>query len=98
MRHVIDYDLDAQGNPVVPHVIDLTPGSLPDLVDNGVLGLTVSRLNMIVQLHTGVRPIAGTGWDVMTRHPGYLGKTRLEALIGEVKRLNDAVSRAALGV
>lgn len=53
---------------------------------------------LLVPIVKGVRAAAGTGWELPSNHPSYLGKTRLEVLKAEVIRLNDAAARATFGL
>ena len=80
------------------HLIETTPGLYPRFTV-AVLGVTpVDVIQVIKALHLGLIPIAGTGWDVITKHPSYPGQTRFEALIGEIIRLDDKDARTILGV
>lgn len=80
------------------HFIETTPGMYFQ-VTHPTLGVTpVDVIQYIKALHLGTIPIAGTGWDVITKHPTYPGQTRLAALLGEIVRLNDAAARTVLGV
>lgn len=98
MLIVFDYD-HPPGSPVEGrHTIETTPGLYPQFTHPALGVNPVDVIHLIAAWHTGTIPIAGTGWDVITKHPAYPGQTRLAALIGEIVRLNDAPARAILGV
>lgn len=98
MQIIFDYD-HPPGSPVEGrHFIETTPGLYPQFLHPALGATPVDVIHYINGLHTGVIPIAGTGWDAITKHPTYPGQTRLAALLGEIVRLNDAPSRAILGV
>lgn len=98
MLHVFDYEFPP-GSPIEGrHGIDLAPGAQPQVTIPAISATPIDVVQMIKALHLGTFPIAGTGWDVITKHPSYPGQTRLAALIGEIVRLNDAAVRAILGV
>lgn len=42
---------------------------------------------VITKLNRNALPIAGTGWDEVSEHPDYPGKTRLEVVNAEMTRL-----------
>lgn len=80
------------------HFIETTPGLYPQFL-HPVLGATpVDVIQLIKAYHAATIPIAGSGWDVITKHPSYPGQTRLQALIAEIIRLNDTAARTILGV
>lgn len=98
MQIIFDYD-HPPGSPVEGrHFIETTPGQYPQFLVAALGAVPVDVIQFVKALHLGTVPIAGTGWDVITKHPTYPGQTRLQALIGEIIRLNDAPSRAILGV
>lgn len=95
---VFDYD-NPPGSPMEGrHFIETTPGKYPQFTAAALGATPVDVIHFIAALHTGLIPMAGTGWDVITKHPSYPGQTRLAALVGEIIRLNDAPARAILGV
>lgn len=98
MRIIFDYD-NPPGSPIEGrHYIETTPGAQFQVTNAALGAIAVDVIQLIKGMHLGTVPIAGTGWDVVTKHPSYPGQTRLAALIGEIIRLNDAPSRAILGV
>jgi hypothetical protein len=98
MRIEFDYDFDSSGGILARHFIDTAPGKYP-LVTHVALGaLPVDLIQLIKAWHTGTIPIAGTGWDVITKHPSYPGQTRFAALKAEIIRLNDTAARGVLGI
>jgi hypothetical protein len=98
MRIEYDYDHDANNNIVARHFIETTPGLYPQFTVAAVSAVPVDVIQVLKAFHAGTIPIAGTGWDVITKHPTYPGQTRMAALVGEIVRLNDAAARTVLGV
>lgn len=98
MQIIFDYDHPPGSLIEGHHFIETTPGLYPQF-SHPTLGVTpVDVIHLINAFHAGTIPIAGTGWDVITKHPMYPGQTRLQALIGEIIRLNDTAARTVLGV
>ena len=98
MEIIFDYD-HPPGSPVEGrHLIETTPGLYPQFVVPVLGAVAVDVIQLIRALHTGLIPLAGTGWDVISKHPAYQGMTRLEVLVAEIIRLNDAPARGVLGV
>lgn len=98
MHIIFDYD-NPPGSPIEGrHFIETAPGAQPQVLIAALGALPVDVIQFIKALHLGTVPIAGTGWDQITKHPTYPGQTRLQALVAEIVRLNDAPSRAILGV
>lgn len=98
MHIVFDYD-NPPGSPLEGrHFIDTTPGVYPQVVVAAIQAAPLDVIQYVKALHAGTIPIAGTGWDAITKHPTYPGQTRLQALVAEIIRLNDAPARAILGV
>lgn len=98
MHIIFDYD-NPPGSPIEGrHFIETAPGAQPQVLVPALGATPVDVIQLINAWHKGTVPIAGTGWDVITKHPTYPGQTRLAALIAEIIRLNDAPSRAILGV
>lgn len=58
----------------------------------------MDMIDFIKHLVTTPASVNGTGHEVIAVHPLYNGKTRLQVLLAEVVRLNDAAARAVLGV
>lgn len=98
MRIVFDYDNPPGSLMEGRHYIETTPGAYPQVVAAAIQAAPLDVIQLIKAFHAGTIPIAGSGWEVITKHPAYPGQTRLAALIGEIVRLNDAPSRAILGV
>lgn len=98
MRIEFDFDFGPDGQILGRHFVETSPGGQPQSSHPTLGAIPVDVIHLIAAFHTGTIPIAGTGWDVITKHPTYPGQTRLAALIGEIIRLNDAPSRAILGV
>lgn len=95
---VFDYD-HPPGSPIEGrHFIETTPGAYVQVTVPAIQAAPVDVIQFINALHKATIPIAGTGWDQITKHPAYPGETRLAALVAEIVRLNDAPSRAILGV
>lgn len=98
MRIIFDYD-NPPGSPIEGrHFIETTPGLYPQVTVTAIQATPIDVIQFIKALHLGTVPIAGTGWDAITKHPTYPGQTRLQALIGEIIRLNDTSSRTVLGI
>lgn len=96
--HIV-FDMDNPGGPVEQrHFVETTPGGQPQVIHPALGALPVDVIQYIKGLHVGTVPIAGTGWDQITKHPSYLGQTRLAAFLGEIVRLNDTAARAVLGL
>lgn len=98
MRIVFDFDFDTNGNVFASHFIDTHPGTQPQVLHPTLGSTPLDVIHLLKAFHTGTLPIAGTGWEQITKHPAYPGKTRLEALIAEIIRLNDTEARTILGV
>ena len=98
MYIVYDYD-HPPGSPLeARHFIETTPGLYPQVLVPAISAVPVDVIQFIKALHVGTVPIAGTGWDQITKHPTYPGQTRLAALVAEIIRLNDTPSRTVLGI
>lgn len=98
MKIIFDYDNPPGSSLEGRHFIETTPGGQSQVLIPSISTTPVDVIQFIKSLHSGTFPIAGTGWEQITKHPSYPGQTRLQALIGEIVRLNDAPSRAILGV
>lgn len=99
MRIEFDYDLDTNGKIFARHFIDTHQSPTQPQVSHPTLGAApLDVIHLLKAFHDGTLPIAGTGWEQITNHPDYPGKTRLQALIGEIIRLDDKESRTILGV
>lgn len=98
MRIEFDYELHHDGAVLGTHYIDTTPGVYSKVTHPALGKDPVDIMALINTLYKGTIPIAGTGWEEVTKHPGYPNQTRLDALIGEIIRLDDKPSRAILGV
>ena len=79
----IDFDLDAEGGILARQQVDTSD---------------VNSLDMLVDLQKGRKNQTQAGWDVMSKHPQYPGKTRFEVMLAEIVRLDDKEARGALGV
>jgi len=91
-----DFDFDAGGNIIAKHIWDSSPANVithPDGVTGKVHALIVMKL-----VKDGSPLVKQHGWDVVSKHPTYPGKTRLQVLLAEIVRLNDTPARALLGV
>lgn len=98
MQIIFDYD-HPPGSPMeVTHSIHTGSGEQPQVLIAAISATPIDVIQFIKALHLGTFPIAGTGWDQVTKHPAYPGQTRLQALIGEIIRLNDTAARTILGV
>lgn len=97
MRIIFDYD-NFGGEIPGAHFIETTPGAQFQVTVPSIQAAPLDVIQYIKALHAGTIPIAGTGWEVITKHPTYPGQTRLAALIAEIVRLNDTSSRTVLGV
>lgn len=98
MHIVFDYDFPP-GSPIEGrHFIETTPGGQSQVLVPAISATPVDVIQLIKAFHLGTVPIAGSGWDVITKHPTYPGQTRLAALLGEIVRLNDATARTVLGI
>ena len=73
------------------------PGEQPQILIPGVTSAPIDFITYIKMLLDGTIPIAGTGWEVITKHPDYTETRRIDALVGEMKRLKDP-QLAALGI
>lgn len=80
------------------HVFETDPTLAPQVVHPLLGASPVDRIHVIDGIHKGTIPIAGTGWDEISKHPNYPGKTRLEVFLAEVVKHNDTAARAILGV
>ena len=99
MRIIFDFDFNlSDGSIVGRHFIETTPGDYPKFTHPLLGAAPLDVMQIIKAYHLGTIPIGASGWDIMTKHPGYPGKTRLEALVGEIIRLNDTAARTVLGV
>lgn len=98
MNIIFDYDFDSAGRQAASHLIETTPGKYLKVQVPALGHDPVDVIQFINALHKGTIPIAGTGWEEVTKHPDYPNQTRLDALIGEIVRLDDRPSRAILGV
>lgn len=98
MQIIFDYD-HPPGSPIEGrHILFTATGEQPQVTVPAIQAAPLDVVQFIKALHLGTIPIAGTGWDVITKHPTYPGQTRLQALIGEIIRLNDTAARTVLGV
>jgi hypothetical protein len=98
MRIEFHYDLDQNNNIIARHFVETAPGMYPQYTHPTLGVAPVDVIHLITAFFKGTIPILNTGWDLPTNHPTYPGKTRMQAFIGEVVRLNDAASRTLLGV
>lgn len=98
MHIIFDYDNPPGSLLEGRHFIETAPGAQPQILHPTLGATPVDVIHYFAALHAGTIPIAGTGWDVITKHPLYPGQTRLAALLGEIVRLNDAASRTILGI
>lgn len=98
MRIEIDYDFDAKGNVIGTHFIETSvlPGNTS--LQPSVSAVPIDKIQCVKNIHVGTIPIAGTSWDVISKHPLYPGQTRMQVFLSEIVRLNDVAARAALGV
>jgi len=97
MRIVIDMDIDQTGKIMAQHVVHTEIAPWNKVSDPSAGGAIVDMVSYLAKLHAGTIPAAGTGWDAVTNHPAYAGKTRLQALRAEIVRLNDP-QRALFGL
>lgn len=98
MRIVIDHEIDDFGNKVGEHCIHTEANPPHHSADPANPGKIIDPIDFVAMLHKGTVPLAGTGWDIASKHPLYPGKHRLDVFRAEIVRLNDARSRAKLGV
>lgn len=97
MRIIVDF-VQGSANDVFPIVCHTDRAPWNKVTTGGVTPTTLDLIDHIANISKGTTPLAGTGWDKISTHPAYPGKTILDVFKAEIVRLNDAVARAALGV
>jgi hypothetical protein len=98
MRIEYDYSFDSSGKVFGKHYIETAPGDQSKVIHPLIGPEPVDLIYLVAAWLSGKVPMAGSGWDNITHHPAYPGKTCLEALVGEIVRLNDVEARKVLGV
>lgn len=83
MRIQFDHEVAADGSITVIHTIETSDPAVQAM-------LTACKGNPAAQ--------NAAGYSVITKHVGYVGLTRWQAVLGEVIRLNDVTARGFLGV
>lgn len=83
MKIPVDYDIDATGYISGIHVLN----SADPL-----------SLNALTAARASVAALNASGWAVQSKHPLYPNNTRMQVIMGEAVRLNDAPLRQTLGV
>jgi hypothetical protein len=94
----IDVELADDGRVIGHHGVRTDVQPQNKMVDPTNPANTIDVITFLVGLHKGTIPIRGTGFELISQHPLYVGKTRLDAVRGEMVRRNDAAARAALGI
>jgi hypothetical protein len=98
MRIVVDVDIMPDGRVVAEHVFHTEATSWNTTSHEDALRGLTHPLHVIRDIKRGVYPTNNHGWDIISKHPNYAGKTRLEVLHEEVIRLDDKDAREILGV
>lgn len=83
MRIIFDHDLMSDGSIAAIHYIETSDPAVQAVLTSAKAGLAAQTT---------------AGFNVLTKHPSYLGQTRWQAILGEVVRLNDTTARPILGV
>ena len=76
----------------VPDTDNLTVGIQFILTEDPV------ALATLVELKNGNLDMTQSGWDVISGHPDYKGRTRYQVAIAEIVRKDDKGARSALGI
>lgn len=98
MRIEYHYEKDAKGNVTAAHVIHTERSPQNQVEFPAGSKVFIDVVDFLKGIHAGTIPIAGSGWDQLSNHPNYRGKTHLQVVVSEVIRLNDAATRATLGI
>lgn len=97
MRHEIDMDFD-NGVPAGVHVVHTERAPWNQVKGANTGGVLIDTIDLLNGFHKGTIPIAGTGWDVISKHPNHVGKTRLQAFVDSAITANDPLARQVLGI
>jgi hypothetical protein len=98
MTICVDVDLDEQGNIVARHLVHThhIPGmecAHPD----GKTGL-IKGCDAFFEYVKHPEYHKESGWDQISKHPDYPGKTRMEVALSELERLKDRNALEVLGI
>lgn len=97
MRIVIDQDYNGAYH-VADHVIHTDRAAWNQVPDPRNPLIKMDMIDFINLLHKTPALLPGTGWEVNTNHPLYVGTTRLNACVSEIVKANDVAARLVLGV
>jgi hypothetical protein len=98
MDIVIDVELDEKGEVIARHIFTTDKLGWNVCAHPNDPTVIVDAMFMVVERHQKPELMAGSGWDILSKHPVYPGKTRHDVLLAEIIRLNDPVGRKALGI